>query len=246
MKAIKTERIVKTYYDALEEGKVLGRQCIACGHIEFPPYLACNECGNLDTEWVDLTNIRAHITQILPPLAVFPETEFKKRNGGFMAISVQIDGADPYVTSLVHVDADRYQELHDNLKNVIVKPYIIQQGEIKVCSWVLEDYEDTDEAETVGTLEEKPAAISAAATVKSDKIDEIAKKVIQCAAEGYEVDASTITLETDIREDLSNESMKMIVMISAIEEALGVTIDIPDAGNMNTIKDFVQAVKDRL
>ena len=40
--------------------------------------------------------------------------------------------------------------------------------------------------------------------------------------------------------------MKMIVMISAIEDALGVTIDIPDAGNMNTIRDFVQAVKDRM
>ena len=246
MKTIKMERIVKTYYDALEEGKVLGRKCTACGHIEFPPYLACNECGNLDTEWVDLTNIRAHITQILPPLVVFPETEFKKRNGGFMAISVQIDGADPYVTSLVHVDADRYQELHDNLENVIVKPYIIQQGEIKVCSWVLEDYEDTDEPEDTVVLEENTTVALAAATTSSDVIDEIAEKVIQCAAEGYEVDASKITLATDIREDLSNESMKMIVMISAIEDALGVTIDIPDAGNMNTIRDFVQAVKDRM
>ena len=39
MEKIKMERIVKTYYDALEEGKVLGRKCLSCGHIEFPPYL---------------------------------------------------------------------------------------------------------------------------------------------------------------------------------------------------------------
>ena len=43
--------IVKTYYDALEEGTILGRKCTRCGHIEFPPYLCCNECGGLDTEW---------------------------------------------------------------------------------------------------------------------------------------------------------------------------------------------------
>lgn len=39
--------IVKTYYDALEEGTILGRKCTRCGHIEFPPYLCCNECGGL-------------------------------------------------------------------------------------------------------------------------------------------------------------------------------------------------------
>ena len=33
------EPIVKNYYLALEEGKILGRKCTDCGHIEFPPYL---------------------------------------------------------------------------------------------------------------------------------------------------------------------------------------------------------------
>lgn len=244
MEAIKMERIVKTYYDALAEGKVLGRKCTACGHIEYPPYLACNECGNLDTEWVDLTDVRAHVTQILPALKVFPETQFKKKHGGYMAICVQIENADPYVTSLLHVPDERYQELHDNLENVLVKPFIIQKDDMNVVEWVLADYEGKPEDDEAA---EKPvAAAAAAAPVAEDVIDEIAEKVIQCAAEGYEVDASEITLATDIREDLSNQSMKMIVMISAIEDELGVTIDIPDAGNMNTIRDFVIAVKERL
>ena len=46
------------------------------------------------------------------------------------------------------------------------------------------------------------------------------------AALAYGVDKETISLDTDIREDLSNESMKMIVMISEIEERLQVTIEI--------------------
>lgn len=243
IKAIKMERIVKTYYDALEEGKLLGRRCPVCGHIEYPPYLACNECGNLDTEWIELTDVRAHVTQILPALKVFPETEFKKKHGGYMAICIQIENADPYVTSLLHVPDERYQELHDNLENVIVKPFIIQKGDMKVVQWVLEDYEGKPEDDEI---ENQTVVIEDEQAATSDVIDEIAKKVIQCAADGFEVDASEITLDTDIREDLSNESMKMIIMISAIEDELGVTIDIPDAGNMNTIRDFVQAVKERL
>ncbi|MBE5970413.1 MAG: acyl carrier protein [Lachnospiraceae bacterium] len=251
MKVIEMERIVKKYYDALEEGKVLGRKCTACGHIEYPPYLACNECGNLDTEWVDLTNVRAHVKQIIPPLQVFPETEWKNQNGGYIPIAVSIDGADAYDTSLVHVDADRYDELHDNLENVIVKPYIVQGEDTKVVAWVLEDYEDSPEelarqaqlAKNADTAsDDKDSSQTAGVGAMSEEVSKIAATVIDCAAAGYEVDASSITLATDIREDLSNQSMKMIVMISEIEERLGVTIDIPDAGNLNTLADFTNKV----
>ena len=31
--------IIKTFYDALEEGTILGRKCQRCGHVEFPPFL---------------------------------------------------------------------------------------------------------------------------------------------------------------------------------------------------------------
>ena len=66
------------------------------------------------------------------------------------------------------------------------------------------------------------------------------------AADAYGVDASAITLNTDIREDLSNESMKMIVMISTIEEELDVTIEIQEASNLNTIGEFVAVVRERM
>ena len=76
--------------------------------------------------------------------------------------------------------------------------------------------------------------------------DEVAQAVIACAAEAYGVDASKITLGTDIREELSNESMKMIVMISQIEEELGVSIEIQEASLLMTIQDFVDKVRERL
>ena len=53
--AIKLEKVVQKFYDSLEEGKILGRKCPACGAVEFPPVYACNTCGNLETEWVEIS-----------------------------------------------------------------------------------------------------------------------------------------------------------------------------------------------
>lgn len=268
MERIEMEMIVKKYYDALEEGKILGRKCPACGHIEFPPYLCCNECGNLDTEWVDLTNVRAKVGQILPPLVVFPETEYKEAHGGFMAINVLIPDCDPYVTSLVHVDPGRYDELHDNLEELVVKPYIAQDLDTKVVSWVLEDYEPTQEelakekaaAQAAWAAREAqengtPAAKASAAAKDGDAANDystdplfaqVLEVVIECAAEAYGVATEEITLDTDIREDLSNQSMMMIAMLAGIEEELDVTIEIPEAGEMNTIREFAKLARARM
>jgi acyl carrier protein len=68
----------------------------------------------------------------------------------------------------------------------------------------------------------------------------IEKTVIECAAEAYGVDAATITLDTDIREELSNQSLKLVAFISAIEDELDVQIDLADAGKLKTIRDFVE------
>ncbi|MBR1660338.1 MAG: acyl carrier protein, partial [Oscillospiraceae bacterium] len=89
-----------------------------------------------------------------------------------------------------------------------------------------------------------PAAQAATGSAASD--DPVAQTVIACAAEAYGVDKAGLTLDTDIREDLSNESMKMIVMISEIEDKLKVTIEIQEASNLNTLGEFTAVVKERL
>ena len=63
---MKLERLVKPYYDALEEGRVLARRCLECGAIEFPPHYACNTCGYHATEWVELSGHGWLKTIILP------------------------------------------------------------------------------------------------------------------------------------------------------------------------------------
>ena len=90
--------IVKTYYDALEEGTILGRKCTRCGHIEFPPYLCCNECGCLDTEWVDLSNMRGVVKAALPTKGAFGDPDFRNEHGDYFAIEVVVEGL-----SLIHI-----------------------------------------------------------------------------------------------------------------------------------------------
>ena len=61
---MKYEPIAKHYYDGLDEGKFLGLKCPECGHIEFPPYPACNSCGHIGGEWVDLKDADVVIHEI--------------------------------------------------------------------------------------------------------------------------------------------------------------------------------------
>lgn len=74
----------------------------------------------------------------------------------------------------------------------------------------------------------------------------IEETVIKCAAEAYGVEAATITPVTNIREDLANQSLKMIAFISGIEDALDVSIELRDAGKLITIADFVTKITEEL
>ena len=78
--AIKLEKVVQKFYESLEEGKILGRKCPACGAVEFPPVYACNTCGNLETEWVEISGKGVMKSIVMPaghPHAVFGEEQFK-------------------------------------------------------------------------------------------------------------------------------------------------------------------------
>ncbi len=44
---VKLEPVVRTFYEELEKGRIMGRQCKRCGAVEFPPVLACNPSQSL-------------------------------------------------------------------------------------------------------------------------------------------------------------------------------------------------------
>ena len=80
--AIKLEKVVEKFYLGLEEGKIMGRKCPACGAVEFPPVYACNTCGNLETEWYEISG-NATMHSIVLPAALSSKPEYDnlgKRN----------------------------------------------------------------------------------------------------------------------------------------------------------------------
>ena len=73
---------------------------------------------------------------------------------------------------------------------------------------------------------------------------DIEKKVIECLAMAYETEPEEITLDTDIREDLSAQSIKMIGFVGAIEEEFEVVIDFNEVVGLVTVRDFVNKIKE--
>lgn len=49
-----SESIVKRYYDALGEGRLIGMQC-TCGAITCPPTTACEKCGSPEVQEIELS-----------------------------------------------------------------------------------------------------------------------------------------------------------------------------------------------
>lgn len=50
----KNSVVLKTWYDSLRDGKILGLKCSRCGEVEFPPVPVCNHCSCTDLEWVEM------------------------------------------------------------------------------------------------------------------------------------------------------------------------------------------------
>jgi len=49
------ELIVKTFYDNLKKGKLMGLKCPKCNTHSFPPKGTCNQCGNPDLEGAQMS-----------------------------------------------------------------------------------------------------------------------------------------------------------------------------------------------
>ena len=131
------ERINKAFYDFLEEGKVMGRKCPACGHVEFPPYIACNDCGSFETEWVDLTDAPAVATSLVPPSMLFGDPEMNARfEGNYCFATVQVEGADEYNTCVLNITPEQVEELCRKVP-VAVRPSIVQHEGYKMVFWEL-------------------------------------------------------------------------------------------------------------
>ena len=71
----------------------------------------------------------------------------------------------------------------------------------------------------------------------------IFEKVQRALAEQFEVIPDTITLDTNLIDDLGADSLDVVELIMSIEDEFGVSISDEDAANLITVQKIVDFVE---
>ena len=79
-----------------------------------------------------------------------------------------------------------------------------------------------------------------------DKRKELEEKLLNCVAIAYEKDAAELSMETRFKEDLGGASVKMVGLVSQLENDLDVFIQLADAAACATIAELADKVEEEL
>ena len=112
--AVKIEKIVETFYENLEQGKILGRKCPQCGAVEFPPVYACNSCGCLHTEWYEISG-KAKMHTIVMPAALSSKPEYKAL-GKYAYGEVELEEGSRFNAVVRGITKKKRKEIYENNK----------------------------------------------------------------------------------------------------------------------------------
>lgn len=69
------------------------------------------------------------------------------------------------------------------------------------------------------------------------------EKICELLADKFDADASTMTMETKIKEDLNADSLDVVELMMDLEENFGITISDEEATQMSTIGDIVKYIE---
>ena len=70
----------------------------------------------------------------------------------------------------------------------------------------------------------------------------IFEKLCELIAEQFNVDADSITMDTAFEDDLNADSVDIVDLSMALEEAFGVGIADEDMANIKTVNDIVEYI----
>lgn len=70
------------------------------------------------------------------------------------------------------------------------------------------------------------------------------EKICEMLADKFDVDASTLTADTKIKEDLQADSLDIVELMMDLEEECGVTIPDEEATKMVTIGDLMKYIEE--
>lgn len=75
---------------------------------------------------------------------------------------------------------------------------------------------------------------------------ELEEKILELVSTSYNVELSTLTLETSFKDDLKGASVLMVGLVSEIENELDAMLALQDASACTTIAELVDLVEGEL
>lgn len=135
--------ILKTYYDALEESRVLGMKCADCGDVTWPPLPICQQCGSTTVDWTEMGN-DAVIEEIrFEDSSVGGDYTFRKANDFFankeipycICVGKFPAGTHKFHAALYGINQDNLAQWKANLPFVAPVHYIEMAGDFKAVGF---------------------------------------------------------------------------------------------------------------
>ncbi|WP_122788714.1 acyl carrier protein [Intestinibacillus sp. Marseille-P6563] len=68
------------------------------------------------------------------------------------------------------------------------------------------------------------------------------EKICELLADKFDADASTMTMDTSIKDDLNADSLDVVELMMDLEEQFGITISDEEAMKLSTIGDIVKYI----
>jgi acyl carrier protein len=70
------------------------------------------------------------------------------------------------------------------------------------------------------------------------------EKICELLADKFDADASSMTMETSIKDDLNADSLDIVELMMDLEEQFGIAISDEEAMELSTIGDIVKYIDD--
>ena len=225
--AIKLERLVKTYYETLEQGKVLGRKCPVCGNVEWPPVYACNACGAMETEWCEMSG-KGEIIQLIIPTAMSLKPAYKHLEPYAYAWVKCAEGPERNVMvrgvtrqNAAYVRAHLPYPVHMD---------IVQMNGFKTCVFAI----DPIDADGKPIEVEAPAAASAAVSGTLEALKKLFAKT-------YGVVEDMLSGDT-LLDDMKGPSVKFVGLVARLEDEFDAILSVTEAAAAKTIGGLARLI----
>jgi acyl carrier protein len=222
---VKLEKLVQGYYDALEEGKILGRKCPKCGAVEWPPVYACNACGSTETEWYEMTG-KGTIQMLIMPTV--------------MSLKPALKDLEPYAYGAVKTEEGPE-------RNIMVRgvtkqnetyirehmPYpvhmeIVQRDGYKTAVFTIDEPKSNGMAES-----DDSSGVAGSGTLK--RLTELVAKI-------YRKNPSELKPQMTFERDLKAPSILFVGLVAQLEDEFDAIISITEAGAAKTIGGLAELI----